>query len=215
MMQNANCGLYILKSYICPVFVIRTRPSEHPCLLFEKLYYALPLCDGESEPRMNILCWRQSWNAGREDEIVILIFPRKKHRPACYGQTGEHQLLVSPGALDMGGLLITPREKDFRTLTAGLATDILREVTLSEEELQPVIGQFTRHLKKDGTENTEPRTAPERLHLLGQRQPRKGRANGGMQRRRHPVEWKPIPGTDFYPTGKQSFFLALRRDDRH
>ena len=164
MMQNANCGLYILKSYICPVFVIRTRPSEHPCLLFEKLYYALPLCDGESEPRMNILCWRQSWNAGREDEIVILIFPRKKHRPACYGQTGEHQLLVSPGALDMGGLLITPREKDFRTLTAGLATDILREVTLSEEELKPVIGQFTRHQKKDGTENAEPRTAPERLH---------------------------------------------------
>ena len=164
MMQNANCGLYILKSYICPVFVIRTRPSEHPCLLFEKLYYALPLCDGESEPRMNILCWRQSWNAGREDEIVILIFPRKKHRPACYRQTGEHQLLVSPGALDMGGLLITPREKDFRTLTAGLATDILREVTLSEEELKPVIGQFTRHQKKDGTENAEPRTAPERLH---------------------------------------------------
>ena len=164
MMQNANCGLYILKSYICPVFVIRTRPSEHPCLLFEKLYYALPLCDGENEPRMNIICWRQSWNAGREDEIVILIFPRKKHRPACYGQTGEHQLLVSPGALDMGGLLITPREKDFRAITAELATDILREVTLSEEELKPVIGQFTRHQKKDGTENAEPRTAPERLH---------------------------------------------------
>ena len=188
---------------------------------------------------MNILCWRQSWNAGREDEIVILIFPRKKHRPACYGQTGEHQLLVSPGALDMGGLLITPREKDFRTLTAGLATDILREVTLSEEELKPVIGQFTRHQKKDGTENAEPRTAPERLHegtepevsvgimsrqrihflpqrhLFGQRQPRKGRANGRMQRRRHPVERKPVPGIDFYPSGKQSFFLALRCDDRH
>ena len=164
MMQNANCGLYILKSYICPVFVIRTRPSEHPCRLFEKLYYALPLCDGENEPRMNIICWRQSWNAGREDEIVILIFPRKKHRPACYGQTGEHQLLVSPGALDMGGLFIPPREKDFRAITAELATDILREVTLSEEELKPVIGQFTRHQKKDGTENAEPRTAPERLH---------------------------------------------------
>lgn len=45
-----------------------------------------------------------------------------------------------------------------------MATDILREVTLSEEELKPVIGQFTRHQKKDGTENAEPRTAPERLH---------------------------------------------------
>ena len=141
--QNANCGLYLLRNYACPVFVIRTRPSAHPCLLFEKLYHALPLHPGEDEPRMNIVCWRQSWNPGREDEIVILIFPRKKHRPDCYGRSGEEQFLVSPGALDMGGLLITPREKDFLRITPETATDILREVTLTEEELKPVIGKLT------------------------------------------------------------------------
>ena len=92
---------------------------------------------------MNIVCWRQSWNPGKEDEIVILIFPRKKHRPDCYGHSGEEQFLVSPGALDMGGLLITPREKDFLRITPETATDILREVTLTEDELKPVIGKLT------------------------------------------------------------------------
>ncbi len=163
--QNANCGLYLLKNYICPVFVIRTRPSEHPCLLFEKLYDALPLYDGESEPRMNIVCWRQTWNAGREDEIVILIFPRKKHRPVCYSRTGEQQLLISPGALDMSGLIITPREEDFHRITAEQAAGILQEVTLDREELTPVIEQFTYYQKKNSkSESNDSRTVTERLH---------------------------------------------------
>lgn len=160
MGRKSDCGLYLLKGYVCPVFVIRTIPAEQPCILFDKLFHALPLYDGEREPRMNIICWRQSWNAGREDEIVTLIFPRKKHRPACYGNTGNECMLISPGALDMGGLLITPREEDFRKLTEELATDILREVTLTEEELQPTIERITGIRKKkdedDDTENDQP-----------------------------------------------------------
>ncbi len=161
--RNAGRGLYILKSYVCPAFVILTRPSERPCPFFEKLYHALPLREGESEPRMNVICWRQVRNDGREDGIVVLVFPRKKHRPDCYGQSGERQMLVSPGALDMGGLLIMPREKDFRQITAGTVADILREVTLSEEELKPVIGRIARRPGKDGAGNTPPLMLPERL----------------------------------------------------
>ena len=151
MAQNANCGLYLLKSYVCPVFVIRTRPSEKPCILFDKLYHALPCHQGESEPRMNIICWRQNWNAGREDEIVTLVFPRKKHRPDCYFQKENARMLVSPGALDMGGLLITPREEDFRKITAGQAVEILREVSMDETELAPVIACFAHPPKKENT----------------------------------------------------------------
>lgn len=161
--QKSDCGLYLLKGYICPAFVIRTIPSEQPCLLFEKLFHALPMYDGESEPRMNIICWRQSWNTGREDEIIAVIFPRKKHRPACYGLTGEGSMLVSPGALDMGGLLIMPREEDFHDITAGQAADILQEVTLDEEELQPVIERITGIRKKDKEEENE-KDKPSVLH---------------------------------------------------
>ncbi|MBP5196338.1 MAG: DUF4922 domain-containing protein [Bacteroidaceae bacterium] len=133
-----RCGLYLLEGWVSPVFVIRSLPTEPDSLLCQRIYKALPVVEGEVEPRMNLVTWRQEGGVGREDEIVTLIFPRKKHRPSCYPD-----IMVSPGALDMGGLIITPREEDFKAMTPELAAEILREVTLSEEELQPVIEAVT------------------------------------------------------------------------
>ena len=133
-----RCGLYLLEDWVSPVFVIRSLPTEPDSLLCQRIYKALPVVEGEVEPRMNLVTWRQEGGVGREDEIVTLIFPRKKHRPSCYPD-----IMVSPGALDMGGLIITPREEDFKAMTPELAAEILREVTLSEEELQPVIEAVT------------------------------------------------------------------------
>ena len=136
-------GLYLLEGYACPVFVIRSMPAESDSLLCQRVYKALPIVGDESEPRLNIVCWRQEGTSSRPDEIVTLIFPRSKHRPDCYYAEGKEQLLISPGALDMCGLFITPREQDFKALTAEKAQAILREVTLSEEELKPIIAQLT------------------------------------------------------------------------
>ena len=47
--------------------------------------------------------------------------------------------MISPGAVDMGGLIITPREEDFRSLTPDFALDILREVSLNAEQVQQVV----------------------------------------------------------------------------
>ncbi len=138
-----NCGLFILEGYVCPVFVIRSMPAETDSILCQRLYKALPVIENEAEPRMNLITWRQEGGIGREDEIVTVIFPRKKHRPDCYRGEGETQLIISPGALDMGGLVITPREEDFYKLTPKLAADILKEVTLTEEEIQPIIERLT------------------------------------------------------------------------
>lgn len=157
--QNPHCGLYLLKSYACPVFVIRTIPINKPCHIFKHLYEALPLYNEEYEPRMNIISWRQSFVTGREDEIITLIFPRKKHRPECYHANDESQLLISPGAIDMGGLLITPREEDYNKLTAEKAINILQEVTLSYEELKPVINRIKEEPETKAnhqTSNPEP-----------------------------------------------------------
>ena len=44
--------------------------------------------------------------------------------------------MISPGALDMCGLLITPREQDFRKITPELAANILKEVSLKLNELK-------------------------------------------------------------------------------
>lgn len=122
-------GISILTDYACPVLVIRTGDAAEAEERFERIYDSLPLHEGENEPRMNIVCWKQT------DKVVTLVFPRAKHRPACYTAQGEKQLLISPGALDMCGLLITPREEDFRKITCEMAANILREVSLRVESL--------------------------------------------------------------------------------
>ncbi len=137
---SQRCGLFLLKNYVCPVFVIRSLPEETDSLLCQRLYRALPIPEGDTEPRMNVICWRQAGNESRSDEIVTLVFPRKRHRPSCYK---DSSLLISPGALDMGGLIITPREEDFKKITPEWAVEILKEVTMTEEELKPVIAEVT------------------------------------------------------------------------
>ena len=140
---GSQCGLYILRNYVCPVFVIRSLLSESDNILCERIYKALPMTEGEEEPRMNLISWYQEGCIGKPDEIITLVFPRTKHRPDCYYKEGEEQLMVSPGALDMGGLFITPREEDFHKITAETATGILREVTLDDEQLEQVIRNIT------------------------------------------------------------------------
>ena len=140
---ESTCGLYLLKTFACPVLVIRSQATESDSILCQRVYKALPVVGDEAEPRMNLICWRQEGGIGRSDELITLVFPRAKHRPDCYYAQGDEQLMVSPGALDMGGLLITPREEDFNRLTPEKASAILQEVTLSYEELEPVIAQLT------------------------------------------------------------------------
>lgn len=141
--NDKRSGLYLLKTWACPVFVIRSLSYNMDRPLCERLYNALPVIEGEWEPRMNVVCWKQPGIGGRPDELVTLIFPRKKHRPDCYYAEGNEQIIVSPGALDMGGLIITPREEDFRKLTPQRAAAILQEVTMTEEELKPIIQRIS------------------------------------------------------------------------
>ncbi len=135
---SQRCGLFLLKNYVCPVFVIRSLPEETDSLLCQRLYNALPIHEDETEPRMNLISWREAGDESRGDEIIMLVFPRKKHRPECYGE-----VMVSPGALDMGGLIITPREEDYKKITPEWAAEILQEVTMTEEELKEVIEKVT------------------------------------------------------------------------
>lgn len=131
---SASEGEYLasLPTLWCPAFVIRSRSEVVATRLFRTLYRSLPIPQGESEPMMNIVAWRDG------AETVSVVFPRSRHRPACYG-TGEGQRMVSPGALDMAGLIITPRTDDYDTLTPAEAGALLREVSLDGVEVEPTV----------------------------------------------------------------------------
>lgn len=135
-------GVFRLRNYPCPAVVIITRTPYANRVLFEKVYRAMPVPEGEYEPMMNILAWSQPSPTDGYARIVSVIFPRSKHRPDCYFAEGDEQVLVSPGALDMGGLLITPRKEDFNKMDAELAKNIIRECGVSLDDEMDIVLNF-------------------------------------------------------------------------
>ena len=130
---NNGEGIYEIKEYPCPALAIVSHTEAHDAELFHYVYDALPLKGAETEPMMNIVAWR------KDNAFIAVVFPREKHRPGCYSATGEAQCLVSPGSLDMAGLLILPRQRDFERMTEAHAEAVLREVALSEEAMAEVV----------------------------------------------------------------------------
>ena len=130
---NADEDISLIEEYPCTALLIRSRSQYGDEQLFRRLYEALPQREDETEPMMNIVSWRH------DDEYLSVVFPRIQHRPKCYYAEGDVQYIISPGALDMAGLIITPRQEDFERITPETALDILHEVSLPKNALQMVI----------------------------------------------------------------------------
>lgn len=126
----------VLRDFLVPAFVIISKSEDSDEELFHRLYRSMPMRGDESEPMMNIIAWRKG------DEFISVVIPREKHRPDAYFAEGEDQMMVSPGALDMAGLIITPREEDFSKINLDKATDLLRECGISAEKMEAIVSNL-------------------------------------------------------------------------
>lgn len=133
---NDEEKISVVRDFIVPAFVIISKSAESDEALFRRLYKAMPQRGDETEPMMNIISWR------RGEEFISVVIPREKHRPEAYFAEGDAQFVVSPGALDMSGLIITPREEDFRKLTEEKALSLLQECGVSEEKMNAIIAKL-------------------------------------------------------------------------
>nr|MBP7472603.1 DUF4922 domain-containing protein [Prevotella sp.] len=144
--MNDDATLSVINDYPCNAFVIRSKNLESDAHLFHSLYKALACIvrkddngnvmekdELDYEPMMNIVAWRSG------DEYISVVFPRKKHRPDCYFAGDNSQLMISPGALDMAGLIITPRKEDFDRVSADDILSILKEMSISDENMKETV----------------------------------------------------------------------------
>lgn len=134
---NAGKGeLCLVKGLAQSCFLIRTTDVEAGAVLFGQLYAVLNIPEGEIEPMLNVLCWfeKETW--------YLVVFPRKQHRPTCYFAEGDANILISPASVDMGGVFITPLEKDFEKISADDIKTILDEVCLSEAEAEEIANKL-------------------------------------------------------------------------
>ena len=133
---NDEEKISVVRDFLVPAFVIISKSAESDEALFRRLYKAMPQRGDETEPMMNIISWRKG------EEFISVVIPREKHRPEAYFAEGDAQFVVSPGALDMSGLIITPREEDFRKLTEEKALSLLQECGVSEEKMNDIIAKL-------------------------------------------------------------------------
>jgi len=92
------------------------------------------------EPMMNLLGFYGN------DEWRIHLFPRAKHRPAFYFKEGDGQLLISPAAVELGGICTTPRERDFEKVTREHIVEMYDEVCVSPEKYADIKERLTAQL---------------------------------------------------------------------
>lgn len=133
---NDEEKISVLRDFLVPAFVIISKSEDSDEELFHRLYRSMPMRGDESEPMMNIIAWRKG------DEFISVVIPREKHRPDAYFAEGEAQMMVSPGALDMAGLIITPREEDFSKINLDKATALLRECGISTEKMEAIVSNL-------------------------------------------------------------------------
>lgn len=142
-----NIKLFITENYFCPCLVMRINGWEDDTLrladkLFKNICRMLPCRKEEPEPGMNLLAWHEA----ERSQTTVVIIPRSKHRPQCYTANETEQRMVSPGALDMGGFVITPRAEDFAALTAPETAGILAEVGISHTDMQLLVQRIKTEL---------------------------------------------------------------------
>src|SRR5690554_3212719 len=93
--------------------------------LFEEIYlYLRSLQPDEEEPMLNVIVFIDN------NKYKVHIFPRSAHRPTQFYKEGSSKLMISPGALDLAGLIITVREEDFKKIDKTVIEDIYSQVSL-------------------------------------------------------------------------------------
>ena len=94
----------------------------------------------EEEPMLNVLGFYT--NA----EWRIHVFPRAKHRPSFYFKEGDEKLLISPAAVELGGICTTPREQDFERVTRDHIVDMYDEVCVPAEKFAGIKSRLASKL---------------------------------------------------------------------
>ena len=108
--------------------------------LIDEMHFAIDVLASvtgkKPEPMINIAAFHDPI-AG----FTVFMFPRGKHRPHVF-YTGE--LTVSPGAIDLCGIVVVPLGKDFGRISGEDIAAIFREVTLPDDQFREVADNLER-----------------------------------------------------------------------
>jgi hypothetical protein len=141
VVQHADQEVFTLTGYRLQVLIARGRKRSTLLAWLQHAVAGLATVTRASdpEPLLNLLvtCEATGW--------TVYIFPRARHRPACYFAEGEAKLTVSPAALDLAGVLVVPDTDHFTRIRAQDIARIYAEVTLDAPRFAQWLEQCRDH----------------------------------------------------------------------
>ena len=141
----AEGRVFYMEHYLRKCFVYESESEkwlvEQLNCLVEGLQRIQP---AKKEPMFNLICWKE------ETVWQWVVFPRRRHRPRQYDETGDRQILLAPGVVDFGGVWIVPRKSDYDKIDKALLIDMYSQLTLSDEATQDIC----RYIIGQGSTNT-------------------------------------------------------------
>lgn len=147
LIKNSRIEVFTLKDYRVNALIARSVVREELVEWFGRTERSLAEVTASSaEPMLNMVATVDG------DRWTAIVYPRGKHRPSCFYAEAESKLTVSPGALDLSGVLVVPRADHFAKITEEDVRKIYSEVTLDDERFDQLIAGIG---KRENTEQTE------------------------------------------------------------
>ncbi|MDR0810972.1 MAG: DUF4922 domain-containing protein [Paludibacter sp.] len=121
--NRENYKIYELKNYLRRVFCVEILVSTRMTQIIQMLTDFF-IQNNIDEMMINVICYYT------ENQWFIFIFPRKAFRPFQYFSANEtERLLVSPAAVELSGVIVTPREEDFLKIRKEDIVSIYKQVS--------------------------------------------------------------------------------------
>lgn len=136
--SEQDASLFHYKRFTTGVFVIKSETAKSAAKLFYRLLDCADMPEGEKEPLFNLFTY---WQDGEFRSIVVF---RSRHRSHHYFSDGPDHLTMSPGCADMGGVFIVPVEEEYGKITPQLLGEMVREVSVSEDDQNRIIRRLIR-----------------------------------------------------------------------
>jgi hypothetical protein len=139
IINTTGLEVFSPRNYHVKVLIARGQNRERLADWFYQTLAVLAEATGtDREPMINLIVTHdgQAWTA--------YLFPRSKHRPACYFAEGEARLTVSPAAIDLAGWLVVPIEEHFQKINSEVVKQIFSEVTLADGPFGQVAGKLKK-----------------------------------------------------------------------
>ncbi len=135
ILNNKNITITAVDDSLRRYISLETRNENVLRESFDQFYRLYTKIKSErEEPMMNIIC-----NYGERFGWRVFIFLRHKHRSSHYYLEGDEKIAISPAAIDLGGVCISPLEKDFKRTNKETLTEVFEEVSLQRDDFEKLI----------------------------------------------------------------------------